>query len=321
MPSNREQQFTILPEERYVPTLQQIPLSRIIGDSLQPSERFVESIRSLGLIQPIAVVDDGDGDFSLVAGRRRVGALRQIALERDANEAPDESDLVPALVYPHGTPRHVASAMSISENVQRSANPLTDLQAIESMVRAGASEQDIADQLHLPIGTIRSRMRLASLRPALRSALEQGTMAPSTAERAAGLDSTRQRELERVLTRDGRITAADVSELLRVRTDQMAAELPDSIFHAVGEGSTEELRAGESDNIGVAAVPGIIPLPTLDESGLPSEQSWNGVLRALERAEQLLPMPQDGSDEEIASFVADILAMVREKAAGVANAA
>jgi ParB-like chromosome segregation protein Spo0J len=320
MPSSREGQFTILPEEQYQPTLERIPLSSIDGDSLEPSDRFVESIRALGLIQPIAVVMQPRNRFRLIAGRRRVGALRQLAMERDTEGDPE----VPALVFPRGTPRHVASAMSISENVQRSANPLTDLVAIEEMVRAGASEQDIADQLHLPIGTIRSRMRLAALSPTLRAGLESGQIAPGVAERIARLDATRMQAMERVLSEHGRITSSDVSDALRVQAGAVINEMPDSLFEIESDG----LSGTETQDIGVAAgfapQSELVPLPSLDESGLPSEQSWNGVLRAVQRAEQLLPAPENGDDENIAAWLADIIVLVQARVtatAGAGNAA
>jgi ParB/RepB/Spo0J family partition protein len=286
VPRVTEEQTTFLPEERYTPTFSMLAVERVTGNTLEPGADFIENVRQVGLLNPISVIAQSNGTYKLAAGRRRLHAVREIGLT-----------FVPATVYPVGTPQYVASAMAISENVQRRPNPLTDLQAIEEMIRAGANEQSIASELHLPVGTIRARLRLQALAPDLRNALEAGTISPSVAERAARLDSARQMLLVATLVNNGRLTNADVSAVLRVRAEEQLEALPDEVFtppvqltHEVPEEHRQQQAAEPT------------PLPTVS--------SWASVLECLVRAHEVMPVASDGDMESAAAWLNDLSELV-----------
>jgi ParB-like chromosome segregation protein Spo0J len=280
---NGQQSF--LPEERFTPTLADIPLDMIRGNTLEPGAGFVENIRRVGLLNPVTVVRrDGRGGnalhFDLAAGRRRVAAMRQI---RGVGGA------IPANVFPSGTPMSIVHAMSISENAQRRPNPLTDLRAIEALVAQGASEEQIARELHLPTSTIRSRMRLAALIPELREAMEADRMSPSTGERAARLNVDQQSRLAGHLaaSETNRITMDDVAALLRVNTAAQVEALPEAVF--------------ATPTTPPQAVAG--PTPEL----LPG---WPGVLQSLVQAERLMPAASNSDMESAAAWLHDLAELV-----------
>jgi hypothetical protein len=253
---------------------------------LEPGAGLVGNIRRIGLLNPITVVRttnrpvNGQVEYTLVAGRRRVAAMRQIR---------GVGGIVPANVFPPGTPLSLAHAMSISENAQRRPNPLTDLRAIEELIQQGASQEDIARELHLPIGTIRSRMRLAALIPELREAMEADRMSPSTGERAARLNASQQATLfaEANIADGGRITMDDVAALLRVNTAEQVEALPDAVFATpltppqVVAGPTPELLPG-----------------------------WPGVLQSLVQAERLMPAASNSDMESAAAWLHDLAELV-----------
>lgn len=351
------EQYQILPEERYRPHLEEIFLDTIAGETLMPEASFIESVRALGVIQPIAVIKAGTG-YRLVAGRRRLTAMKEVTEQGEWGRT-----TIPALVFPSDTPISVASAMALSENVQRRANPLTDLESIEALVQGGASLEGISRQLHLPLGTIRSRMRLGSLVPELREGLRNGQMAASTAERAARLDTMRQLRLAVIMVSEGRLTAGAVTESLRAgQAEQLDAIDPTQLSGswrpfdtwevsnpmpvgapngytmtpvrrprrtrtvvADGDGTplvvarSSSPRPTEEDaliaRVQAQATPmtvaAPVPLPTLDAMGLPTEHSWNGVLRCIQRAEELLPMASHADDERIAEWLGDLQILVR----------
>jgi ParB-like chromosome segregation protein Spo0J len=280
-----------MPEERYTPTLMDIPLSRITGNTLEPGAGFVENLRVVGLMNPVTVRQttnrpvNGRLEYELAAGRRRVAAMRLIR---------GEEGIIPANVFPAGTPMSLIHAMSISENTQRRPNPLTDLRAIEALVAGGANEEQIARELHLPIGTIRSRMRLASLIPELRDAMEAGRMSPSTGERAARLNGEQQHNLLAHANTDGaRITMDDVAALLRVGQAQQVEALPDAAFtHVVPEEHRQQQEVAT-------------PTPEL----LPG---WPGVLQSLQQAERLMPTATNGDTESAAAWLTDLIGLVND---------
>jgi hypothetical protein len=187
--------------------------------------------------------------------------------------------------------------MSISENTQRRPNPLTDLRAIEALVAAGANEEQIARELHLPIGTIRSRMRLAALIPALREAMEADRMSPTTGERAARLNVAQQESLLSHANMDsGRITMNDVSSLLRVRATEQIEALPEVAFSP--ERAVEHALQNAAA-VDVGTQPELLP-------------GWPGVLQSLQQAERLMPAASNPDMESAAAWLADLAVLVNE---------
>jgi ParB-like chromosome segregation protein Spo0J len=279
-----------LPEERFTPSLMDIPLSRVLGSTLEPGAGLVGNIRRIGLLNPITVMRtvnrpaNGRVEYTLVAGRRRVAAMRQIN---------GDDGIIQANVFPPGTPLTLAHAMSISENAQRRPNPLTDLRAIEELIQQGASQEDIARELHLPIGTIRSRMRLASLIPELRERMEADLMSPSTGERAARLNVSQQRQLVDEIDSAHRITMDDVAALLRVSTADQVEALPEETFTA------ERVVEHALENAAAVDATAIV------------ETGWPGVLQSLQQAERLMPPASNGDSESAAAWLHDLTELVQ----------
>jgi hypothetical protein len=236
-------QVELLPEHPIPATLAWLPLSELRWRTMPPTAQFRESIRRQGVLQPIAVIGPSRaGHYLVAAGRRRCTAVQQIAAAD-----PAFTRRMPCLVFPQGTPRHVAAAMALSENVQRRSNPVTDLSAIEEMIHTGASVRDIADQLNMPITVVQARMRLGNLIPELREALDAELISVANAERVARMGHPAQQRLVR--TTGVPITTGMVDEVLRVgRTEQMQTTLPDHVF-------------GGPTRVPAAAEPPRLPLP------------------------------------------------------------
>lgn len=226
--ADHPEQHNLLPTERIEPTLEWLDPRNIVIPTTTAPDWLVESMRSIGMLQPVAVVQGTGENYGIAAGRRRVRAARDIGMNP-----------IPALVFPTGTPRHVAAAIALTENNQRRPNPLTDFVAIEAMMRTGVSEREIADQLHLPIGTIRARMRLGGLLAPMRRALETGRISTAVAEQIARLPPTRQEALEETLEANDRLTASDVRGVREARAAEQIDAMPDEMFVA-GETAIDE---------------------------------------------------------------------------------
>ena len=155
-----------------------VPLSRLRA---RPSRRNVRrkartsiaalaaSIRRLGLLQNLTVIPFGDdGEFEVVAGGRRLGALKLLAKKR---RIPEDWP-VPCLLVA-GT---LARTASLTENVQREAmGPVEELLAWKSLVAEGRSVEAIAADFGVTPLVVKRRLRLANVSPRLLADYEAGT--------------------------------------------------------------------------------------------------------------------------------------------------
>lgn len=106
--------------------------------------------------------DDGKetGQFEVPAGGRRFRALE--LLVRSKRMAKDQP--VPCVVREAG----IAEEDSLAENVMRvGLHPLDQFRAFSALIEAGLSEDDIAARFFVSVSTVRQRLRLASVSPAL----------------------------------------------------------------------------------------------------------------------------------------------------------
>lgn len=310
------QQFQLLPDIRPEARQATIQLDRCDIPPTFPEAEFVESIRRMGVLQPIAVIQNGrTGRFTVAAGRRRVAAARQL-----------EFTEIPALVFAPGTPPHIAAAMALTENLQRRPNPLTDLVAIERMVAAGSNEAQIATELRVPVATVRSRMRLARLIPALRQRLEQGQIAPTVAEAVARMPSNEQEMLngQAIAAGDGVVTARMVRALREVVTTEQVEAIPEAAFRpgpiVAGDRPTpltdslaaaleQGRRLGREEALAARAeiAAGNQPVTLIRVADAEDAESWPHVLAYLQAAQRALPA---GGQEVVDQIYVEVSSLV-----------
>jgi ParB family chromosome partitioning protein len=137
----------------------EIPVEDILPNPDQPRERFNEddltglsdSIRSVGLIQPIIVRHSGD-KYMVVAGERRLRAAKAAGLPKIKAiiiEVNEEENLTYALI----------------ENIQRSdLDPVEEAKAYRILVnRFKMRQQDIAEKVGKDRATIANSLRILNL--------------------------------------------------------------------------------------------------------------------------------------------------------------
>lgn len=323
-----EPQFTLIPETRPEGRLANVALSRIIRGRVQGApEELVDSVRSYGVLQPVALVQSGRNEFEIADGRRRVSAAESAEL-----------GAVPALIFPEGTPRHVAAAITLTTNMQRRPNPASELEAIQQMVHDGASVDQIAQELRLSTFVIRRRMALANLIPEFRDLLLTEDLAITTAQRVARHPHDEQRQLLETFRATGRITAEDRAARRAARRGAQvdaapeapavldATAMDEATRRARGIVTLDEITLNDlvhiGENLGVRFVPALEDVdpaidaeaeavervaPAAPEVDLPTGQGWGVVLACLERAEDSLPVaPDDHTD----AFFADLNALL-----------
>jgi ParB/RepB/Spo0J family partition protein len=190
--------------------------------SAPPTRALVESIGRLGVLQPVVVRTGPDGRYPVIDGRRRILAARQHA-----------HTFIRGLIAEGLTDGVVPASLLLLLNEQRRSNPLAELEAIEQLIAAGATEADIARATGLAAATIRQRFRLTGAHPTLKAMAAAGELALGVLEQAASL--TPQQQLQ--LLADGaqedgsvKITAGHIAELKQARSMATVAALPAALF-------------------------------------------------------------------------------------------
>jgi ParB-like chromosome segregation protein Spo0J len=233
-------QLTLLPTTAPELRRETLLLDVVEGfEDAAPSAKLRELIRDLGLLQPIVVAPARSGRFRVVEGRRRCKAITQLAEARDW-PVPARVDAL-VIEGPQAARREVRGGLTLALHASRSASPASELQAIETILQTGVAESEavtaneIAAQTGMSLQTVRRRLRLRALTPALRAAFDGGAITAGAAEAAARLSEAHQKALERQLEEAGRLTLADVRQVAREQTTAATTDLPEGLFeqHAV----------------------------------------------------------------------------------------
>ena len=172
------------PAEGTLP-VREVPLERLQANRFQPRREFddeaiaelTESIRQNGLLQPL-VVRRIESGYELVAGERRLRAMRELGWERAPallRDLSDESMLVLALV----------------ENLQReNLNPIEEASAFQQLIDGfGFTQKEVAARLGRDRSTVSNTLRLLALPSAVRELVESGQLTAGHARAVLSLDS------------------------------------------------------------------------------------------------------------------------------------
>ena len=152
-------------------SLQKIPLNKLTTSALnvRKTDRKVDIdalaayILAHGLLQNLNVVASDEGRFEVVAGGRRLAALKTLAKAgMIARDYP-----VPCSVLPNEQAREA----SLAENVQRlDMDAMDEVDAFGQLVDGGASPEDVARRFGLTVRHVQQRLALAKLSPRIKAA-------------------------------------------------------------------------------------------------------------------------------------------------------
>jgi ParB family chromosome partitioning protein len=176
----------------------EIPLDLIDPNPYQPRSDFngesldelADSIRELGVVQPITVRPAGGGRYELITGERRLRAARRAGLRQ-----------IPAYVREADT--EAMLEMALVENVQRK-----DLNPIEIAVgysrlleECSLTHEEVAKKVGKKRSTVTNTLRLLKLAPRIQAALRDGTLSEGHARVLIGIDDEdlQKRLLERII--------------------------------------------------------------------------------------------------------------------------
>lgn len=193
--------------------LEELKVTSIRPNPYQPRERFEEeslsaladSIREVGVLQPVLVRPSGDG-YELIAGERRWRAARRVGLQT-----------VPALV--RNTDDASVLEHALVENLHRSGlNALEESGAYQQLIEDfGLTHEEVAARVGRSRVTISNMLRLLQLPPAIQRALKDDQITMGHARALLGTpDRAFQEQLARRVPKED-LSVRAVEEAIRLR--------------------------------------------------------------------------------------------------------
>jgi ParB family transcriptional regulator, chromosome partitioning protein len=133
-------------------------------------DELAASITAHGLLQSLVVRKDKRGKFAVVAGRRRLLALKFLA---DAGTI-ETNKQIPCHVIGDDVD---ATEISLAENVQREPmHPADEFDAFKALIESGVPVADVAARFGVTEAVVKQRLKLASVSPSLIAAYRKGEM-------------------------------------------------------------------------------------------------------------------------------------------------
>ena len=180
--------------------LDELPLASISPNRFQPRGHFDEealsqladSIREVGVLQPVLVRPAGEGRYELIAGERRWRAARRVGLQT-----------IPALV--RETDDAAALEQALVENVHRdNLNPLEEAAAYQQLIEDfGLTHDEVAARVGRSRATVSNTLRLMQLPPAIQKAVQEGKLSNGHARALLGTpDRAFQEQLAKQIVAD-----------------------------------------------------------------------------------------------------------------------
>ena len=197
------------------PGLQELPIAAIRPNPYQPRDRFDEegigaladSIREVGLLQPVLVRPAGDG-YELVAGERRWRAAHRAGLQ-----------VIPAIVRQTEDGRALQAALV--ENLQRDdLNPLEEAAAYQQMIEDfSMTHEQVATTIGKSRAAVSNTLRLLQLPPSIQRALREDRLSMGHARALLGTpDRAFQEAIARRAIKED-LSVRAVEEAVRARND------------------------------------------------------------------------------------------------------
>ena len=153
--------------------LVELPIPSITANPLQPRQHFddeslaslTDSIREVGVLQPVLVRPLEPGNYELIAGERRWRAAKRAGLTT-----------IPALV--RNADNAAALAQAIVENVQREQlNPLEEAAAYYQLIDDfSLTHDEVARRVGKSRASVSNTLRLLQLPPSIQRYLRDGTL-------------------------------------------------------------------------------------------------------------------------------------------------
>ena len=167
-----------------------VPIEQIIANRNQPRQDFnpremqelTDSIKAIGILQPLTVRDLEDGKFELIAGERRLRSAREAGLET-----------VPVYILSVEADVEMME-YALIENIQRvDLNPIEEAEGYAILCgKYNLAQEEIAKRVGKSRPTVANSLRLLKLPPEIKSALKSGDISAGHARAILGVRKSLQ---------------------------------------------------------------------------------------------------------------------------------
>jgi len=183
---------------------------RIVPNPRQPRTVFdeddlaelVHSVREFGVLQPVVVRENADGDYELIMGERRTRAAREAGL-----------DSIPAILRDTADEHLLRDALL--ENLHRSElNPLEEASAYQQLLEDfGITQEELASRIGRSRPQISNTIRLLKLPVPVQQRVAAGVLSAGHARAILSLDDqdAMQRLADKIVNEDLSVRAAEAA--------------------------------------------------------------------------------------------------------------
>lgn len=179
---------SLIPVEKPVGGFAMLPLEKVRPNPLQPRHIFgdealnslADSIREVGVLQPVVVTAAEDG-YVLIAGERRCRAAQIAGLTE-----------IPALIREEEIDEATSLAEALIENVQREdLSPLEEAAAYQQlMAEFGLTHEEVATRVGKSRSAVTNTLRLLQLPLPIQGMVNRGDLAAGHARALLGLEDS-----------------------------------------------------------------------------------------------------------------------------------
>ncbi len=197
----------------------ELPISAIEANSFQPRSTFEEeallsltdSVRELGVLQPVLVRPLGEGKYALIAGERRWRAARRAGLSTIpvvVREVDDQASLEQAVV----------------ENLHREdLNSMEEAAAFQRLMdEFGLTQEQVSRRVGKSRSAVANTLRLFQLPAAVQRMVADGALTAGHARSLLALSDRAEVERLAVLVVDQTLNVRQTEELVREELDRAA---------------------------------------------------------------------------------------------------
>ena len=212
--TNQEAKTTAKPVEKTLNSgdVKELEINKIHPNPNQPRKNFDEealqelasSIKLHGVIQPLVVTRQQDGDYMIIAGERRWRASKMAGLEK-----------VPVVVKVY-TEKQIKE-ISLIENLQREdLNPIEAARAIKQLMdEYNLTQETVSDRIGKSRSSVANTLRLLSLYPEVIQMIEDGRLSSGHARSLVVVDDTTQQIKLAKQAADGKMSVRELEKAVK----------------------------------------------------------------------------------------------------------
>ncbi len=242
-------EVAIEPKIKPMEGIAEVEISKISANPNQPRREFDEealegladSIRALGVIQPITIKSNGNDKYIIISGERRFRAAQAAGLTS-----------IPAYVREVGDQDF--QTMALVENIQRQdLNPIEIAVSINRLMEECAMTQEaLAERVGMKRSTLSNYLRLLNLPDSVQFALKSGVITMGHAKAIASVEPSQQLQLMKscvakaLSVRQTEELARSMQEAKETKAVRLETEYPNSYARLV-----EQLEGYFSQNISI----------------------------------------------------------------------